>query len=347
MKTKTVEIADLKRKNKQLADELSELQNIVNGKGGKVDESEKCLKLTKVVSNKSKEITDLKTENTSLKEKNQDMIKKLNEMSTTVTGLEVKNTRLESQVENLIEAVGKNDTKSRKNEPIVTNKPRSRDEEDMSPKPMTKCRHNDKAICLRKDSCQFLHNKIVCNAYSKYGTCENEERCMKRHPHGICNRWKKGVCDKENECFYRHPAGEEGSESRKRTLSNQQMYQNNKSQKIVEETQKNQDNHFLVQKVLDLEKKYKCLEEKKLEKKEENIPAGWINTRWSAATTPVPSFMTQSANPVPSFQTQPSNQVPPYQTPFAPATPSGSQWIQQQQQPQQIYQFPGIQQYHH
>ena len=62
IRVKTGEITKLKTKNKQLAEELAELQNNVNGKSRKEDESDKCPKLTKVVSNKSKEVTDLKSE---------------------------------------------------------------------------------------------------------------------------------------------------------------------------------------------------------------------------------------------------------------------------------------------
>ena len=62
MKVKTGEVTNLKTKNKQLAGKLAELQNNVNGKSRKEDESDKCPKLTKVVSNKSKEVTELKTE---------------------------------------------------------------------------------------------------------------------------------------------------------------------------------------------------------------------------------------------------------------------------------------------
>ena len=62
-KSKTAEIADLKTKTRKLADYLSELQNKLNHEKG--DDSEKCVKLTKAVSNKSKEVTELKNENKS------------------------------------------------------------------------------------------------------------------------------------------------------------------------------------------------------------------------------------------------------------------------------------------
>jgi FtsZ-binding cell division protein ZapB len=102
MKNKAAEVSDLKSRNKQLADELAVLQNSINSKTVKDDESDRCSKLTKVVSNKSKEITDLKAENKSLKERNQSILMKMNEASSTATALETKNTRLESQVENKI-----------------------------------------------------------------------------------------------------------------------------------------------------------------------------------------------------------------------------------------------------
>ena len=60
-KSKTATITDLKTKNRKLADELSELQDKLNGTTTteKGDDSEKCVKLTKTVSNKSKEVTEL------------------------------------------------------------------------------------------------------------------------------------------------------------------------------------------------------------------------------------------------------------------------------------------------
>ena len=119
------------------------------------------------------------------------------------------------------------------------------------------------------------------------------------------------------------------------------MPQSNKSQKTAEGINKTQEDHFLFQKVME-----KFLEEKKQEKKEENIPAGWMNARWSPAPTPSQSFHHPTVNQVPSFSTpQQPNQVPSYQPPFAPATPNGSHWIQQQPPHQMIYQVPGIHQY--
>ena len=78
IRVETGEITNLKTKNKQLAEELAQLRNNVNGKSSKEDESEKCSKLTKVVSNKCKEETELKTENKALKERNEEKNKKMN-----------------------------------------------------------------------------------------------------------------------------------------------------------------------------------------------------------------------------------------------------------------------------
>ena len=220
----------MKTKNRKQADELSEFQNKLNGNTNdeKGDDSEKCVKLTKAVSNKSKEVTELKNENKSLKEKNIDLNKQVNDISSKATAVEIKNTRLETQVENLIEALGKNCTKVRLPETSESSKESiDEDLETNSTKKSIKCKHNDKAICLRKESCLYMHNKFVCGSYSKLSKCEKEEACPRRHPSGVCNRWKRGVCDKDLECFYRHPQGEEGSETRKRSLSGQQTLQNN------------------------------------------------------------------------------------------------------------------------
>ena len=180
----------------------------------------------------------------------------MNELSSKVTALEVKNTRLETQVENLIETLGKGENKAAPKESVDNNK-------------SVKCRHNDKAICMRSETCQYIHSKFVCSIFSRFGECENEITCPKRHPTGICNKWRRGLCEKDMECFYRHPEGEEGSISRKRTLSNQINSQINKTPKTLENFQTNQEDHFLFQQMMDLEKKYQNLEETRKEKKEE------------------------------------------------------------------------------
>ena len=268
----------------------------------KDNDSDKCSKLTKVVSNKSKEIAELKAENKLMKERSQEVQKKMNEMSSSVSTLAIKNTRLESQVENLINAFG-NKSGSANN---ATNSAKN-DDEETTPKHASKCKHNDKAICTRKETCQFSHSKAVCSSYSKFGVCEREESCTKRHPHGTCNRWKRGSCDKGFECFYRHPIDEEGSESRKRTLS-EQMLQSNKTLKTAE-NQKTNEEHFLFKRMME-----KLLEEKKPVEKE-TPPTGWMNP-----------YNQQPANPHPTMHQQP-NHAPSYQPPFTPACSSGGQYV--------------------
>jgi predicted nucleic acid-binding Zn-ribbon protein len=108
------------------------------------------------VSNKSKEITDLKSENKSLKERNKSILMKMNEASSSATVLETKNTRLESQVENLISAFGH--TKSAHIE-AASKAPINNMEEVV----------NKSAICTRKDTCQVFHSKTVCSSYIKTG----------------------------------------------------------------------------------------------------------------------------------------------------------------------------------
>ena len=324
------------------------MQNKLNGTtiDEKGDDSEKCVKLTKAVSNKSKEVTELKNENKSLKEKNIDLNKQVNDIFSKATAVEIKNTRLETQVENLIEALGKNCTKVRLPETSESSKESiDEDLETNSTKKSIKCKHNDKAICLRKESCLYMHNKFVCGSYSKLSKCEKEEACPRRHPSGVCNRWKRGVCDKDLECFYRHPQGEEGSETRKRSLSGQQTLQNNKSQKLTEENQSKQEDHFLFQKMMEMAQKYQNSEGKRLVKKDDILPAGWMNTRWSTVANPVPTYQVpQAASLVPPFIPQTPSQVPPFQPTFSPATPSGNQWLQQQPQ-QMVFQVPGVHPY--
>ena len=230
--------------------------------------------------------------------------------------------------------MGRNNTNAVNKEPAAR-----RTEEEAASKVAGKCKHNDKAICLKKDACQFVHNKTVCTSYSKHGECASEVTCMKRHPHGVCHRYKRGVCDRGTECFYRHPEGEECSEQRKRALSSEQVMINSKSQKLDKEEQKKQGDHFLLKKMMDIEKK--------LERKEDNIPVGWINSGWPATSTHVPAFSPHPVNPLaPSYQAPTPNHVNAYQTPYPPATPSGSQWVPPQQPPLQLmFPFPGAHQY--
>ena len=280
-------------------------------------------------------------ENKKYKDKNAVLTNQMNEVSSKATALEIKNTRLENQVENLIEAIGKKDDK-RKQTDDSNVPPKSPPVGTFTTQNSSKCRHNDKAICLRKESCKYIHNKLVCGEYSKFGKCDQEETCPRRHPTGVCNRWRRGFCDKDVECFYRHPAGEEGSESRKRSLSGHQEDQASKSQKIIEESQTRQMDAFLLKKMMELEQKYQSTEGKRSEKKEENLPAGWMNQRWPATAAAVPPF--QPSNQGASFQPQVHPQVPPFQTPYTTSTPSGSQWVQHHPQQVVFHQVPGANQ---
>ena len=336
LKTKTKDLVEAKTKNKELAEELAELQNKVNGKDDKSADTDKCVKLTKVVSNKSKEITELKNENKALKEKSEEYLKKMNDASSKATAFEIKNTRLENQVENLIEAVGKRDANKECTESV---EPQSRNvPESQVMQTTVKCRHNDKAICNRKETCQYTHSKLVCSSYSKFAQCENEQICPRRHPTGACNRWKKGVCNKDLECFYRHPEGEEATESRKRMLSGDQTPQTSKSQKMTEE------DHFLFQKMIEREKKAQSLEGTRSEKKEEIVPAGWMHPGWAAVANQVPPFQPQALQHIPPFQPQGMGQMPAFQPSSRPSTPSGSQWIGQI--PHQVSFHPSVHPYH-
>ena len=289
------------------------------------DESDKCVKLSKAISTKAKEVSEIKVENKNLREKNTVLTKQLNEVSSKATALEIKNTRLENQVENLIEAIGKkNETRKEPEEQNVP--PKSPPSGAVPVQRSVKCRHNDKAICLRKDSCQFIHYKLLCDEYSKSGKCDQEETCQRRHPSPL---------EKRSLCFYRHPSGEEGSESRKRSLSGHQELQASKTQKTTEDTQNRQMEAFLLKKMMDLEQKVQSTEVKKPEKKEENLPTGWINPRWSA----VPPFQPSSQGA--SFHTP----VPPFQAQYSTGTPSGGQWVQHPPQQVVFHQVPGANPY--
>ena len=85
----------------------------------------------------------------------------MNVLSSSATALEIKNTRLESQVENLIYAFGSN----KSGKVGAASKSATNDDEVETTKSQTKCKHNDKAICTRKDTCQYVHNKTVCSSY--------------------------------------------------------------------------------------------------------------------------------------------------------------------------------------
>ena len=73
------------------------------------------------------------------------------------------------------------------------------------------------------------------------------------------------------------------------------------------------------------------------EEEKETLPVGWMNSRWSAASTALPSFSNPAVNQAPAFQPQ-----------FNQTNPNGNQWIQHQQRPQPsqlMYQVPSVHQY--
>ena len=126
---------------------------------------------------------------------------------------------------------------------------------------------------------------------------------MKRHPVGICAKWRRGNCERDLDCFYRHPADisrastsgsqksperydEEGP--RKRKLSNHQE-ENRKSARL-NSSEENQ-NHFLVKQYQELKQQVENIQTKK-----ENVQQGWMNPSWvrAPATTQLPVMQNPS-----------------------------------------------------
>ena len=140
--------------------------------------------------------------------------------------------------------------------------------------------------------------------FSKYAECEDQDTCMKRHPNGICSKWKNGRCDRELECLFRHPVDvsqhpanirktpekHEDRAPRKRRLSSQQE-DTNKSAKLTSSLEN--ENRFLYEKYRQLEQKVDTFQMQK-----EIIPQGWMNTGWVRPTGPV-------APQLPGIQGQP------------------------------------------
>ena len=158
---------------------------------------------------------------------------------------------------------------------------------------LVKCRHNDRSTCNRGESCHFFHSKTLCKIFSKYAECENQDTCMKRHPNGVCSKWKNGRWRRDLECIFRHPVDtsqppantrkspekHEDRVPRKRRLSSQQE-DPNKSAKLASGIE--HENRFLFQKYRELEQKVDTFQIQK-----ETIPQGWMNTGWVRPTAPV------------------------------------------------------------
>ena len=202
----------------------------------------------------------------------------------------------------------------------VSPQPSVRRVEEQSKSKDVKCRHNDRAACNRGESCFFYHSKVVCRIFSRYGECENQDKCFKRHPVGICAKWRKGKCDKDLDCLYRHPVDlqespsrshkspdrADGRGTRKRRLSSQQE-ENCKSARLIN-SENNQD-HFLVQKYKELQQQVDNIQMKK-----ENVPQGWMNQTWVRAPVPqqipVMPIQSQATHPTLNPAQLPWNQPP-------------------------------------
>jgi len=285
MKDKSAKIAELTKKNKDLVDQLADAQT----KANKGDDT-RVSKLSKVVGEKNEECRELMEENKKLKTSNEELQKQMNEISSKVSSLETSKKRLENQVDNLIEAVGKpsnkketvaNGRENKVDEVIQPSGKRSSEEREQSKS--VKCRHNDRGSCNRGESCHFFHSKTQCKMFSKFNECENQKTCMKRHPIGICSRWRKGRCDRDLECHFRHPVDafdsvsnnqksperKEEREPRKRRLSSQQE-DPNKAAKLASKNE--QENHFLLEKCKELQQQVDSFQMQK-----EIIPKGWMN----------------------------------------------------------------------
>ena len=241
---KMKELEQANKDKRRLAKELVEAQN--NDKD--IVDTEKCSKLTTLLKNQKGDTKKANEEVKRLTTSNKELQEKLNKVNNTNAVLETKTTRLEKQVEDLIETCGAVEKAPEKSRRVSFEASKTVD------KAKTKCMFNDRGRC-KNASCEFIHSNVVCKSFSKTAFCDNHDKCPMRHPEGVCLHWRRGRCEKESFCFYRHPEDElgimknDGSRTpdpkRKRTFSNH----NNSTS-----PDRSSENHFLYQKVLELEK---------------------------------------------------------------------------------------------
>lgn len=204
---KTKKLDEANNDKKQLAKELAKAEDKLKAGPSSENENGRVEKLTNLLKVKKQETKTNQEEIKKIKLNLTDLQEKLNTSTNKNATLEAQNTRLEKQCDSLLEALEKEETIE-----IVSEK------KSMKPKPENenaKCRKHDKGRCFFGPKCSFSHtSNNVCKTYSKLGFCEEEERCLDRHPTGVCLQWRRAICDKGVKCFYQHPDKEYGSISK-------------------------------------------------------------------------------------------------------------------------------------
>ena len=62
-----------------------------------------------------------------------------------------------------------------------------------------KCKFFENGYC-KKNPCNYLHPDEKCKAFSRYGQCADGNNCRLKHPTTICTRYLEGVCNLGDQC---------------------------------------------------------------------------------------------------------------------------------------------------
>ena len=131
----------------------------------------------------------------------------MNTANSKAASLEANNVRLEKQCYDLIEALDKEETVEKVKE--------KSDKRTNSENANAKCKRHDTGSCHFGTNCNYSHvSNNVCKVFSKFGFCNDEEKCEDRHPTGVCLQWRRSLCDRGLQCFYQHPEKEYGTLAR-------------------------------------------------------------------------------------------------------------------------------------
>ena len=337
LQEKQKENADLKAKNKKLADDLAEEQAKVN------KENPNSLILTNLLKTRTAELKRLEKEKENNVKNMTEVQAKLKEINDKLNKAENKNTRLETEVDNLIEILDKKDQTNKEIPQKEKDDERQIFHMDGNNK---RCSFNNRSIC-RNNPCRFIHSNFVCKSYSSYGKCDQGVDCPGRHPTGVCNKWRSNNCSLEAEvCQFRHPeiitpSGRDGENKRKRSTESSptSKAKNTKPNDSVEDMRRND---FLCKSISELHRRLEAYEKKDQANhmKEEDLfqakfnapPVPAFTSYLPIQNTPQPLYSMSQAGCSTTFQgIQPAGRVVPSPAPI-PAFPNTSTWVPPQVQ---------------
>ena len=74
-----------------------------------------------------------------------------------------------------------------------------------SDQPKEHCWFYENGFCRNRQKCSFSHPEVMCQQFWLHGECDQDDKCIKRHPVQVCTRHLNNSCIQGRNCVHQHP----------------------------------------------------------------------------------------------------------------------------------------------